>query len=88
MAERQALHLLAVPCTRQPNLWRQGVVLAHTEIIQSGSRTVAVGSHNRRAERHGGRRILSPASLTRGQVKGGDGDRPQDCGFVLHYGTA
>jgi hypothetical protein len=49
MAECQALHLLAVPCAGQQNLWRQGVILTHTEIVQSGSRTVAVGSNNLRA---------------------------------------
>ena len=66
MAECQALHFLAVPCTRQQNLWRQGVVLAHTKILQSCSRTVAVGGNNRRAERYGTRRILSPTVLTCG----------------------
>src|ERR1700731_2651950 len=88
MAECQALHFLAVPCTRQQNLWRQGVVLAHTEIVQSGSRTVAVGSNNRRAERYGARSILSPTVVTCGQVKGGDGDRPQDCGPILQHPPA
>jgi len=66
MAERQALQFLAVPCTRQQDLWRQGVVPAHTEILQSGSRTVAVGGNNRRAERYRARSILSPAVLTYG----------------------
>src|SRR5258708_25985424 len=85
MAECQALHFLAVPCTRQQNLWRQGVVLAHTEILQSGSRTVAVGSNNRRAERYGARSILSPTVLTCGKVKGGYSDRPQDPSSVLQH---
>ena len=69
MAKRQALHLLALPCTGQQDLRRQGAVFTHTEIVQSGSRTVAVGSHNRRAERYGARSILSPTVLAWGKSK-------------------
>jgi transposase len=88
VAERQALHLLALPRTRQQNLRRQGAIFTHAEIFQPGSRTTAVGSHNRGAERYGARSILSPAVLTRGQVEGGDGDRPQDCSFILQHTPA
>ena len=66
MAERQALHLLALPCTRQQNLRRQGALFAYAEIIQSGSRTAAAGGHDHRAEQYGARSILSSAVLSCG----------------------
>ena len=58
MAERQALHLLALPRTQQQNLQRQGAIFTHAEILQPGGRTTAVGSHNRGAERYDARSIL------------------------------
>ena len=88
MADRQALHLLAVPCTGEQNLRRQGALLAHTKIFQSGSSVVAVGGHDHWAERYGARRLLSSAVLPCGQGKGRDGDRPQDRGPVLQYPQA
>jgi hypothetical protein len=57
MAERQALHLLALPRTRQQDLRWQGAVLTHTAIIKSGSRTVAAGRHYDRAERYSARTV-------------------------------
>jgi transposase len=42
VAECQALHFLAVPCTRQQKFWRQGVVLVQTKILQLRSRTAAL----------------------------------------------
>ena len=83
MAERQALHLMALPRTWQQDLRRQGTIFTHTQIVQSGSRAVAVSSHNRGTERYGAWRILSSAVLTCGQVEGCDRDRPQDCGSIL-----
>lgn len=83
MAERQALHLLAVPCARQQNLWWQGAFFTYPKVFESGSRTVAAGSHNRWQKRYSARHILSSASLMSGQVESRDGDRPQNCGFVL-----
>ena len=73
VADRQALHLLAVPGTGQQNLRRQGALFAYTEILQSGSCTIAAGGHDHRAERYGARSILSSAVLSCGQVEGRDG---------------
>ena len=42
MAEREALHLLALPCTGQQDLGWQGAIFTHTQIVQSGSPVVAV----------------------------------------------
>jgi transposase len=39
-------------------------------------------------ERHGPRRILSSAVLTRRQSEGRDGDSPQDCSFILQHTSA
>ena len=39
--------VVALPRTRQQNLRRQGAIYTHAEIFQPGSRTTAVGSHNR-----------------------------------------
>jgi hypothetical protein len=88
MAERQAIHVLALPCTRQQDLRRQGAVFAYTAVLQSGSSSVAVGGYYRRAERHGARRILSSAVLTRRQSEGRDGDGPQDCSFIPQHTSA
>jgi hypothetical protein len=85
MAERQALHLLALPRTWQQDLWRQGAVLAYTEVLQSSSRAVAAGSHYGWAKRYGARGILSSAFLACGQGEGRDGDRPQDRGLILQH---
>src|SRR5665213_2206863 len=59
MADRQALHFLALPGTGKQNLRRQGALFANAEIIQPGSCVVATGRHGYRAERYGARRILS-----------------------------
>ncbi|SFL19561.1 hypothetical protein SAMN04488498_1539 [Mesorhizobium albiziae] len=77
MADREALHLLAVPSAGEQNLGRQGALLAHTEIVKSGSSIVTVGGHDHWGERYGARRLLSSAVLSCGQGEGRDGDRPQ-----------
>lgn len=69
MAERQTFHFLALPRTRQQDLWRQGAFFTHSEIFESGSCAIAVGSHHRRAARYDARSILSPAASRAGKSK-------------------
>ena len=87
MVDRQALHLLAVPGAGEQNLGRQGALLAHTEIVQSGSSVVAIGGHDHWAERYGARRLLSSVVLSCGQGEGRDGDLPRKIA-VLFYNTS
>ena len=89
MADRQALHILALPRTRQQNLRRQGALFAHAEIIQPGGCAAAASGHDHRTERYGPRSIfVSSIILSRRQSKGCDCDRPQNCGFVLQHPQA
>lgn len=88
MADRQALHFLAVPGAEQQNLRWQGALFAHAEIVESGCCAVAAGGHDYRTERHGARSLLSSAILSRGQGEGRHCDRPQNCRPVLQHPQA
>jgi hypothetical protein len=63
LADRQALHLLALPRTGQQDLRRQGTIFAYTKIIQSGGGVAASRGH------HVGRAFYRRLALRAGKPK-------------------
>ncbi|SIQ87476.1 Transposase [Rhizobium sp. RU33A] len=61
MALRQALHIVALPRTRQQDLRRQSAVIPNPSLVQSSGSIVAVGCYHDRAKWHRPRRVLSTA---------------------------
>ena len=56
LAEREALHLVALPRARQQDLRRQATFVTHSPFLPSGRSTAATGRDHRRAQRHCARR--------------------------------
>jgi hypothetical protein len=83
VAERQTLHVLALPCPGQQDIRRQASVFSDPTILQPGRSSLAAGRNYDRAQRHGFGRVLSAIVIPDRQAKGGHGHRSEDRGSVL-----
>lgn len=85
MAECKALHVVALPCSRQQNIRRQDFIIANATIFKSRCGPVAIGSCHDWSERHGTRSILPSAFVTGRKAESGDSDSPEDRCPVLQH---
>src|SRR4051812_38612000 len=85
LAQRQALHLVAVPRTQQQDLRRQGALDQDPALEQSSRRPAEAGRGRGGPHRDGARRLLPPPVRARWQGQGGHRHRAQDRRAVLRH---
>jgi len=88
MAERQALHLMALSGAEQQDLRRQGAIGPDTALQQPRRRAAAPGGGHGRTHRDSARSLLPPLGRTGGQGESGHRDCAQDCRSVLQHVAA
>src|SRR5258705_10310481 len=83
MAEREALHLMAMPGPQQQDLGWKDLVIPNPTVWQSCGGPSPIGRRHRGSNRYRLGGVLSTTVCPYRKGQGGNGNRPQDCRSVL-----
>ena len=88
LAERQTLHVVALPCSRKQDLRRKGPFVQDATVFEPSSGVVAPGGDNRRSNRHCAWGFLSTAVVTHRQIQSRHSHGEEDRGALLQCSSS